>query len=164
MKLAHAALLVVMLWLVSFIAIAPGIRLLYWYHPLVFTQAEMKCFVDNLYHESRGESYEGVYAVGRVVLNRYASGKYPKDLCKIVYQPKQFSWTSSYQPSIRETTVYEYLQEIADEVIQDHEEGVKDPTNGSLHYLSLSRWSAKKRPSWAWTFPIRRIIGQHIFF
>lgn len=31
--------------------------------------------------------------VSEVVINRTKSGKYPKEICKVVYQKYQFSWT-----------------------------------------------------------------------
>lgn len=56
---------------------------------------EFKCLVKNIYHEARGESVEGQKAVGLVTLNRVRDPRYPKTICKVVYQPMQFSWTSN---------------------------------------------------------------------
>src|SRR5688572_29718365 len=70
-----------------------------------FTKKELKCFIDNIYHEARGEPHEGQLAVANVVANRYRSGLYPKNLCDIVYQHKQFSWTAN-KPKINEREVY----------------------------------------------------------
>ena len=47
----------------------------------------------NIYHEARGESIEGQYAIAHVTLNRVASTKWPDSICDVVYQPYQFSWT-----------------------------------------------------------------------
>lgn len=56
---------------------------------------ELKCLTDNVYHEARGEGTEGMLAVARVTVNRKDSKRYPKTVCKVVYQPHQFSWTES---------------------------------------------------------------------
>lgn len=53
---------------------------------------ETKCLAANVYHEARGEPLLGQLAVAQVTLNRVKSPKYPKSICKVVYEPKQFSW------------------------------------------------------------------------
>ena len=54
---------------------------------------EIKCLADNIYFESRGESFKGKLAVAIVTLNRVRSPDYPKTICGVVYQRGQFSWT-----------------------------------------------------------------------
>lgn len=43
-------------------------------------------------YEARGESREGRMAVGRVVLNRVESNKYPNTVKEVLTQPHQFSY------------------------------------------------------------------------
>lgn len=53
--------------------------------------AEFRCLVRNIYYEARGESLEGQIAVGQVTLNRLKT--HAPTICRVVYQPHQFSWT-----------------------------------------------------------------------
>jgi len=55
--------------------------------------AQLKCMKDVIYFEARGEGYAGKAAVANVVLNRAKSTAYPRDVCAVVYQNRQFSWT-----------------------------------------------------------------------
>lgn len=57
----------------------------------------IKCLTENVYHEARGEVDEGKLAVALVTLARTLSlgvEKFPKDVCGVVYQARQFSWTT----------------------------------------------------------------------
>lgn len=57
----------------------------------------IQCLTENVYHEARGEIDEGKLAVALVTLGRTLSlgaEKFPKDVCGVVYQARQFSWTA----------------------------------------------------------------------
>ena len=45
-----------------------------------------KCLADAVYFEARGEVMKGQEAVAQVVMNRVFSGRYPHDVCGVVYQ------------------------------------------------------------------------------
>jgi hypothetical protein len=45
-----------------------------------------KCIADAVYFEARGEPLPGQMAVAQVVLNRVFSGRYPDNVCGVVYQ------------------------------------------------------------------------------
>ena len=61
---------------------------------------QLECLAKNIYFEAGGESFEGKVAVAQVTINRAESGKFPKDICQVVYQKNvvyekvlcQFSW------------------------------------------------------------------------
>lgn len=59
---------------------------------------QLNCLTRNIYYEAGHEPFEGKVAVAQVTLNRVASGKFPADICKVVYQKDnalglcQFSW------------------------------------------------------------------------
>ena len=63
-------------------------------------ERQLKCMADNIYYEAASESAEGKIAVAQVVMNRVASGQFPTDPCKVIYQRNvfysgavcQFSW------------------------------------------------------------------------
>lgn len=54
--------------------------------------AEMECLAGAVYFETRGESLEGQLAVGQVIANRAASGRFPNSYCGVVFQRSQFSF------------------------------------------------------------------------
>ena len=56
--------------------------------------ASMKCLADNAFFEARGTSKLDMQAVTEVVINRSKSKKYPKEICKVIYQKYQFSWAN----------------------------------------------------------------------
>jgi len=56
--------------------------------------AAMKCLSDNAFFEARGTSKLDMQGVTEVAINRSNSGKYPRNICEVVYQTKQFSWTN----------------------------------------------------------------------
>jgi len=45
-----------------------------------------KCLADAIYFEARGEPTRGQMAVAQVVMNRVFSGRYPNNVCGVVYQ------------------------------------------------------------------------------
>lgn len=53
---------------------------------------ELSCLAGAIYFEAKGESLEGQLAVGRVVVNRARSGRFPSSYCGVVFQPSQFSF------------------------------------------------------------------------
>ena len=83
-------------------------------HPKeIYGQSErpqLYCLALNIYHESRGDSLAGRYAVADVVLNRVKDTRYPNTICEVVYQGQktadgrmrrdrcQFSWYCDGKP------------------------------------------------------------------
>lgn len=104
---------------------------------------EFFCLALALYHEARGETITGLHAVGSVIQNRRATGRYPKSICGVVWQDRQFTWTGYPVGAIipREKTSWQKVQRIALAVIDGK---VVDPTNGATHFHDKS-----VRPSWA---------------
>jgi len=60
--------------------------------------AQLHCLALNVYHEARGEPVEGKFAVAVVTLNRVRSSRFPDTVCRVVWQPAQFSWTHDGKP------------------------------------------------------------------
>lgn len=64
--------------------------------------SDMHCLAGAIYFESKGEPLEGQLAVGRVIVNRAKSGRFPTTYCGVVYQPSQFSFVRGGQmPAIK---------------------------------------------------------------
>ncbi|MBR1120320.1 cell wall hydrolase [Bradyrhizobium lablabi] len=79
-----------------------------------------KCLAEAVYFEARGEAVRGQIAVAQVVLNRAFSGKYPDNVCGVVYQNKhrhfacQFSFAcDNHREVIREPDMWDRAQKIA---------------------------------------------------
>lgn len=65
--------------------------------------SQMRCLASAIYFEARGESLEGQLAVGRVIVNRAESGRFPSSYCGVVYQRAQFSFIrGNSMPKARE--------------------------------------------------------------
>lgn len=54
--------------------------------------AEMRCLAGAIYYEARSETLRGQLAVGRVVVARTRSGRFPASYCGVIHQPAQFPW------------------------------------------------------------------------
>lgn len=62
---------------------------------LDYTQEELKLLACLVHAEAGNQSYEGKLAVANVVLNRVKSSKYPNTIEEVIYQPGQFTVSSS---------------------------------------------------------------------
>lgn len=66
---------------------------------------EEECLAGAIYFESKSESLEGQHAVAEVIINRSESGRFPRTLCGVVYQPSQFSFVRGGQmPAINKNS------------------------------------------------------------
>lgn len=62
---------------------------------------ELHCLAGAIYFEAKGESLAGQLAVGRVVVARAKSGRFPNSYCGVVFQRSQFSFVrGNAMPSI----------------------------------------------------------------
>lgn len=116
----------------------------------------IRCLARNIYHEARGEVYEGQVGVAHVTLNRVYNSRWPNTVCGVVYQRKQFSWT--LEEPLYETNKKSWMLalSIAEQVVYGIE---RDPTYGANHYHAdwMTPW---------WVNPDKRTIkiGHHIFY
>jgi len=108
LKLISLTLMAFMLWAaVNLLSWAVGTRLANTeIAPSSTVTAEVRehqlgCLAKNIYFEAGSEPFEGKIAVAQVTMNRVASGKFPDDVCKTIFQKNifyervvcQFSWT-----------------------------------------------------------------------
>jgi hypothetical protein len=124
---------------------------------IVMSDAEIRCMTDAIYHEARSESYEGRVAVGYVVLNRIADGRFRDSVCGTVYQKDkgrcQFSWCKS-QPRIKYPQLYREANEIALRVMRRE---VENPIGNSLFFHAGYVDKGKK-------YAMEYRIGGHRFY
>ena len=125
-------------------------------HPSIDTKAH-NCLAMNIYHEARGEVIEGQIAVAHVTLNRVDHGEWPNNICDVVYQPKQFSWTFMIEDQVpSENKAWSQAKVIARDVMIGN---VDDPTEGATFYHATY-----VNPFWAEQMEISKIIDKHVFY
>ena len=137
----------------------PPVRL-YWAQAKALSTREIHCLALNIYHEARGEKHSGKVGVAQVTLNRVdASFRKKTNVCAVVYDSAQFSWTlsSSKRYTLPKGDAWESSMQIAQDVANGlRVYGLED----SLYYHAT--WITP--PSWAKQMLYRKSIGQHIFF
>ena len=111
---------------------------------------EFECLVKNVYYEAGIESFRGKVAVAEVTMNRLKDPRYPKTICGVVYQRKQFSWTIKPPKGTPDPKVWL-------ESTQAAAVGYSNQTIDATHYHNFS-----VNPIWG----LKRLysIGQHIFY
>lgn len=115
----------------------------------------------NIYHEARGESFEGQVAVANVVMNRVAlQGWMGKDITDVLTKPYQFSWLNgSDWTKIDLSDIDDAYVTIARNVINGN---LGDVTDGATHYYSTS--ILKEPPNWATSMENTVTIDNHRFY
>lgn len=116
-------------------------------------EESVECLAKNIYFEARGEGVKGQIAVAHVTLNRTQNEAYPDDVCDVVYQKHQFSWTS-VKSKITDMVLYSKLRSIAYDVIIGK---TKDPTKGALNFHN-------KAVTPGWNKRVKAVIGNHVFY
>ena len=53
----------------------------------------MMCLAAAIFFEARDQPLDGMMGVADVVMNRVESDRWPDDVCSVVYQSRQFSFT-----------------------------------------------------------------------
>ncbi len=117
---------------------------------------EVTCLARNIYHESRSEPIKGQVAVALVTLNRTKHKDYPDTICGVVYEHKQFSWTSNPN-KIVDKEAWDKALEVAQLSIRGNYLRML-PNFNALYFHNVSirpKWKTQVRP-------LR--IGNHVFF
>jgi spore germination cell wall hydrolase CwlJ-like protein len=115
---------------------------------------DIACLAKNIYHEARGESLHGQIAVAQVTLNRVASGKFQRNICSVVYAPKQFSWTIGPRKKIKDTKAWEASVAVATAVLT---KSIHLPDFKALYFHT-------KQVNPGWNRSVLAVIGNHIFY
>lgn len=117
---------------------------------------EMRCLAGAIYFEARGESLDGQLAVGRVVVERANSGRFPASYCGVVFQRSQFSFVRGQSiPTVQESTAA-WQRAVAIARIAD--EGTwQSPVDGALYFHATY-----VSPGWR----LKRLarVDNHIFY
>lgn len=131
--------------------------------------SEVECLALNTYHEARGESLAGQYAVADVVLNRVESSNYPNSVCDVVFQARrwqgnpirnkcQFSWyCDGKADDPEETDAWMKAIEVSANIMYDNK--FRGLTEGATHYHTHY-----VDPIWNRNMKLIGTIGDHIFY
>ena len=117
---------------------------------------ELHCLAGAIYFEARNEKLEGQLAVGRVVVARAKSGRFPNSYCGVVYQRSQFSFIrGAAMPSVnRQSRSWHNAVAIAEIA---HSGSWQSPVEGALFFHA-------KRVSPNWRLHRVAQIENHIFY
>lgn len=126
---------------------------------------ERACLARAIYHEARGESLRGQFAVAEVILNRVDSRQFPNSICGVVYQGAhagriggcQFSFacdgSSEAMPNRHAAS---RANRIAQVMVDGGHRGL---TQGALYFHTTA-----VNPPWAHRFTQTTHIGAHLFY
>ncbi len=124
---------------------------------------QWRCLSEAIYFEARGESLEGQYAVGEVILNRVDSPAFPNTICGVIEQGAgringcQFSYNCDGKPEvISEPAAFERAGKIA-RLLMDG--APRTLTGGATFYHADT-----VRPSWSYRLQRTARIGNHYFY
>lgn len=104
-----------------------------------------------IHGEARGEPYNGMVAVGAVVLNRVSNPNFPSTVAGVIYQKGAFDAVSDGQINLTPSTQ-------SYNAARDALNGW-DPTGGSIYYFNPATATNK----WIWSRPHTITIGKHRF-
>lgn len=130
---------------------------------MVERERQLICLAKNIYFEAASEPFEGKVAVAQVTINRAESGKYPSDICDVVFQKNvvygkvicQFSWYCESGPTVRHSGAYKESMEVAKKVLL---ENFRLPSLRNAYFYHAEYVSPN------WKLPKITQIGRHIFY
>ncbi len=124
---------------------------------------DLECLSQAIYFEARSESEAGQTAVAEVVLNRAKSGRYPGQICEVVYQRNhrtcQFTFTcdGSIGRGVVNAAAWARATRIAHSVLSG-------AASRQLPDSALNYHANYVSPSWGRRLQRVRQIGAHIFY
>lgn len=104
-----------------------------------------------IHGEARGEPYEGMVAVGAVVLNRVEDSRFPNTIAGVIYQKGAFDVVTDGQINL-------VPSDTAYKAARDALNGW-DPSYGCIYYYNPATATSK----WIWSRPLVVKIGNHNF-
>ena len=117
---------------------------------------EINCLAGAIYFEAKSESLTGQLAVGRVIVARSKSGRFPNSYCGVVFQPSQFSFVrGAGMPGIAKSS-RQWKNAVAIAQIA-HSGTWRSPVEGALYFHA-----AYVSPGWH----LKRVgrIENHVFY
>lgn len=136
---------------------------------LKLAAGERDCLAQAIYHEARGESEAGQWAVANIIINRAFSKKYPTTLCGVVYQNAdkgrykcQFTFACDGRSDVaRDQSSWRRAQRIAESAFFEFQRGDRPdvlPANALFYHTT------QVAPNWSRTYKRVAAIGSHVFY
>jgi spore germination cell wall hydrolase CwlJ-like protein len=122
-------------------------------------ELDLFCLAKNIFHEAGVEDELGMFAVAQVTINRVRNPDYPDNICDVVMQPAQFSWTNNRDRRWTHPTgpKWETAKRIARQVIK---EGYRVPALQAAVFYHADYVS----PDWKDPAAVIAQVGTHIFY
>lgn len=116
-----------------------------------YYQQNVRCLAEAVHREARGESHRGQLAVAQTVINRTRVSIFPNQICKVVFQKGQFSWTAAWKGDWKADYQSHQIARLA--LMGTH--SMKDFKALYFHNTTVNpNWNRKKIAK----------IGNHIFY
>jgi len=117
---------------------------------------ELECLAGAIYFESKSESLAGQLAVGHVIANRAASGRFPSSYCGVVFQRSQFSFVRGHALPYIPRSSQDWKDAVAIAKIVDHK----------LHPSPMGKalFFHARRVSPGWRMSRVGTLGNHVFY
>jgi spore germination cell wall hydrolase CwlJ-like protein len=133
------------------------------------SKEEQLCLTQAIYHEARGESEAGQWAVANVIINRAMSKKFPSTLCGVVFQNAdqgryrcQFTFACDGRSDFgTEKSAWNRATKMAQVAFREFQAGDRPGVvpNSALYYHTTA-----VAPSWSNKFHRVAAIGSHVFY
>jgi len=119
---------------------------------------QIECLAEAIWYEARGEGRQGMIAVASVIKNRVKSSLYPDDFCKVIQQPKQFSFFGmKLRKPNKNSNLYKEIRYIAEDFVLNLEK-ISLPENVLWYHAE------HVNPRWAKNLEKYDKIGNHVFY
>lgn len=116
----------------------------------------LECLALAIYFEARSEPLAGKIAVAEVIYNRVVDPRYPDNVCSVVWQNKQFSWTHDGKSDVpKDLGTYKDILELSKEV----RKGNLFEGHGATHYHA-----EYVDPYWTDSLTYVTKYGSHVFY
>lgn len=117
----------------------------------------LTCLALAIYYEARNQPLDGQIAVAEVILNRVDSSRYPDNVCDVVWQRKQFSFTHDGRKEQPSHEIWFDIHVLAENILDNPEQYVLG--HGATHYHAVY-----VDPYWASELQLVGQVGDHIFY
>jgi len=134
--------------------------------PKQITLDEKNCLIENVYHESRGETRKGQESIVYVVLNRSLSEtrKYAstRNMCDIIKAPKAFSWVDAGVKTIDDEKAWNQAVAVVNKVLKSY--SLKNsPVADATHYVNKQTATTKAKWWKSKKMTVLANVGSHTF-
>ena len=128
---------------------------------------DIECMTRNIFHESRSETEVEWKAITDVAFNRMMSERHPNEICKVIMQDSQFSWTLMKESELKRreqkepNRYYAIRKQVSEWALEWHTGyyTMSDDTKTATHYHKKD-----VKPYWRNNYTRVAVIGEHIYY